>query len=246
MINQKFFELAKDIAVQAGTLLSQSARNNIISAEGRDIKHQGDRDAEQFILNELKSTDIPVLTEESGEIGKIGEGSPFWIIDPLDGTMNYSRNNPFCCVSIALWQGDTPLFGVIYDFNRKELFSGFVGEGAWLNEQPIHVSTVSHQSEAILATGFPTYSDFSDDHLKKFIIQVQQFKKIRMFGAAALSLAYVACGRVDAYMENDIMLWDVAAGAALVAAAGGEISVIPSDRGSWMHWVKCAADSSLI
>ena len=245
-MNNKYLSVAVEAARKAGAVLAEASRDAVLSSEGRDLKHQADRDAEKAILEYLKEKSLfPVLTEESGVHGKMGDG-PLWIVDPLDGTLNFSRSNPFCCVSIALWQSDQPLMGVVYDFNRDELFSGIVGEGAWVNDQPIRVSEVETKNKAILATGFPTFSDFSNDSLREFVGQVQQYKKVRLFGAAALSLAYVACGRVDAYMENDIMLWDVAAGAALVKAAGGEIEVVQSDRGQWMRRVKCAADSSLI
>jgi myo-inositol-1(or 4)-monophosphatase len=230
----------------AGSLLSTAARNMVLCNDGRDLKHQADRDAEQTILAYLSDhSAYSILTEESGVHGFLGEG-PMWVVDPLDGTLNFSRSCPFCCVSIALWKDDQPLLGVVYDFNRGELFSGIAGKGAWMNDVPIRVSAVQTKDKAILATGFPTFSDFSDNSLQSFIRQVQQYKKVRLFGAAALSLAYVACGRVDAYMENDIMLWDVAAGAALVAAAGGAISVNQSERGQWMRRVVCGANESLV
>lgn len=234
-------DIAKEAAKAAACKLRATSAEAVVSRTGRDIKHQGDKDAEETILSHLSSkTNYPILSEESGVHGNIEEGL-VWIVDPLDGTFNYSRGNPLCCVSIGLWQSNSPLMGIVYDFNRGEMFAGIVGEGAWLNEEPIHVSSIEERGQGVLATGFPAFSDFSDQSLKRFIKQVQEYKKIRLFGSAALSLAYVACGRVDAYMENDIMFWDVAAGAALVKAAGGEISVLPSDRGEWMRKVECVA-----
>ena len=103
------------------------------------------------------------------------------------------------------------------------------------------VSNTKEKAQAILATGFPSYREFSDESLREFIEQVQMYKKIRMFGAAALSLAYVACGRVDVYIESDIMLWDVAAGLALVCAAGGTYQLENSSRGSWLCMVNAGA-----
>ena len=246
MSNQTNLRIAIEASHLAGELLKNVSRTAVLNSEGRDLKHQGDKDAEEAILSYLSSnSSYPILTEESGVHGTLGD-DPIWIVDPLDGTLNYSRSNPFSCVSIALWQSTAPLLGFIKDFNRNELFSAIVGEGAWLNGKSMKVSSIDRKNQAILATGFPTFSDFSNDNLNEFIGQVQDYKKVRLLGAAALSLAYVACGRVDAYMENDIMLWDVAAGAALVKAAGGEISVEQSDRGQWMRRVKCAASLEVL
>ncbi len=122
----------------------------------------------------------------------------------------------------------TPLFGVVYDFNREELFTGIVGEGAWLNDLPISISTTKNASNAILATGFPTSSDFSKDALLKVVDNIKRYQKIRLLGSAALSLAYVACGKVDVFQEKNIKIWDVAAGIALVKAAGGMTQLLPS------------------
>lgn len=118
-----------------------------------------------------------------------------------------------------------PLIGVIYDFNRDEAFSGIVGRGAWLNGQQIQVSMVRKSSDAVLVTGFPEGTDFSQASLTRFVNEIRQYKKVRLLGSAALSLAYVACGRADVYHEVDIRIWDAAAGIALVKAAGGSVRI---------------------
>jgi myo-inositol-1(or 4)-monophosphatase len=137
------------------------------------------------------------------------------------------------------------VLGAVFDFHRDEMFSGVVGEGAWCNEEQIFVSDTRIASRAVLTTGFPSFRDFDDDSLLGFVRHVQRFKKVRLLGSAALSLAYVACGRADAYAEDDIMLWDVAAGLALVSAAGGAIELKPSARLTWGRTVRCAACSQL-
>jgi myo-inositol-1(or 4)-monophosphatase len=121
-----------------------------------------------------------------------------------------------------------PLLGVVYDFNRDEMFTGLVTEGAWLNGMPIKVSDVVEESKAVLCTGFPISTDFSELALLNFVKDIQSYRKVRLIGSAALSLAYVASGRVDAYQENDIAIWDVAAGIAIVKAAGGVAHFRPS------------------
>lgn len=221
------FDFAKSIAKNVGVFLASQNTKQINSLEGRDIKLQLDTTSEEKIISSLQSQfDHPILSEESGMNGQTTLNQPYWIIDPIDGTMNYSRNCPLACVSIALWVNSDPLFGIVYDFNRDELFSGIVGEGAWLNEIPIQPSGVQEKSSAILATGFPTYLELSQENLAEFISKVTEYKKIRMFGTAALSLCYVACGRVDSYMEKNIKLWDVAAGVAINRALNIPTEVI--------------------
>jgi len=216
-----------------------------LSEIGRDIKLQADQDAESIILKALAETGYSVLAEESGEHGLLEGDDPYWVVDPLDGTMNFNRGLPECCVSIALCQGQDPVMGVIYDFNRDECFQGIVGEGAWLNDAPMSVSGISERSQAVLCTGFPTHRSFDSDSLEEFIRSAQDFKKVRMLGTAALMVAYVACGRADAYLEDSIMLWDVAAGIALVRAAGGYAEMKPSPRKKWGRIVRCGSHPDL-
>lgn len=198
----------------------------------RDVKIRADRELETFIAKRLlEETIYPVLSEEGGYLGVERCNSDcHWIVDPLDGSLNFSRGIPINCISIAFWEGMVSKLGVVYDFNRGELFSGVVGEGAWLNGKPIKVSAINEKSKAVLFTGFPVNTVFSTDSLLAFVEHIKAYKKIRLLGSAALSLAYVACGRGDAYMENDIMIWDVAAGIALVKAAGGTVRCEPAER----------------
>lgn len=224
----QLLETAKHASKKAGEcLIGERTKARQVNISGpKDVKLQGDLLAEAIILDYLQQeTGYPALSEEKGTIGTLDAENPMWIVDPLDGSLNYSQEIPLCCVSIALWQKKAPLLGVVYDFNRDELFSGIVGEGAWLNQVPIQVSGRRIKSESVLCTGFPIQTDFSSAGIQNFAKQIQAYKKVRLLGSAALSLAYVACGRVDAYHENNIMLWDVAAGCAIVQAAGGTLEL---------------------
>jgi len=193
----------------------------VLSQAAHDIKLKADQLAEDHILQVLEERmPLPVLTEESGEHGAVEELSRMWVVDPLDGTFNFSRGLPLCCSSVGLWEGGKPVLGAIYNFFTEELFTGIVGRGAWRNGKPIAVSGIREVAQAALSTGFPHHQDKSDAPLRAFIQQVQQFKKIRMLGSAALMGAYVACGWLDAYDEEDIWLWDVAAAMAICQAVG--------------------------
>jgi len=222
----KEFELAKNIALEVGRFLNSQTIKKIDSQEGKDIKLELDKKSEEIIISSLsKDFDYPILSEEIGLTKDIEKDKLYWIVDPIDGTLNFSRNNPTSCISIALWINKKPIFGVINDFNRKEFFSGYVGLGAWLNDTKLKQQEKKEKSQAILATGFPTYMSDDEDTLKSFISKVQEYKKIRMIGSAALSVAYVACGRFDIYIENNIKLWDIAAGVAINKAINNKYEI---------------------
>lgn len=223
---KKEFELAKKIAKEVGCFLDTQDTKKIKSQMGKDIKLELDQKSEEIIIDLLqKQFNYPILSEEIGLTKEIENENPFWIIDPIDGTLNFSRDNPISCISIAFWIDKEPIFGVIYDFNRDELFTGYVGMGAWLNNNKLKRQEKKDKSQAILATGFSTYIRHDYDTIKKFVSKVQEYKKIRMIGSAALSLAYVSCGRFDAYIEDGIKLWDVAAGISINKALNNIIDI---------------------
>jgi myo-inositol-1(or 4)-monophosphatase len=221
---ESYLSLAVQAAREAGHfLLAAGGSGAVVEDLARDIKLAADRDAEECIAKILRQhSDFAMLTEEQGLLAARGRSTGLrWIIDPLDGSINFLKGIPFCCVSVALWRGQEPLLGVIYDFHRGELFTGRVGDGAWLNGKSIQASSTRGIGKAILCTGFPASTDFASAPLLTLVEQVRHYKKVRLLGSAALSLAYVAAGRADAYFERDIKIWDVAAGLALVRAAGG-------------------------
>lgn len=218
--------IAERAAREGGRVLASMPRAGavITSETRRDVKLEADRRSEDRIVDVLAAlSPVPVLAEErADEAPLVATDGLRWIVDPLDGTMNYLLGIPFCCVSVGLWDGDEPLVAAVYDFDRDEMFSSTAGEGAWLNGLPIRVG-VTPAERAVLCTGFPAATDFGSEELSRFVSQVRTFRKVRMLGSAALSLAYVAAGRADAYYERDIRIWDVAAGLGLVMAAGGEV-----------------------
>ena len=224
---EKELELAVRAAKTGGAFLRRRENIHVNSSEGKDLKLSSDRESEAAILSLLRSESAyPVLTEERGAVGKPNESGLRWIVDPLDGTVNYYRGLlDLCCVSVALWRDDVPLLGVVYRFEADELFTGVCGEGAYCNGLPIRVSDAARLEDSIIAAGFPSYRDYGTESLLAFVRKVQRFKKVRMLGAAAIMGTYVAAGRIDAYCEEHIMLWDIAAASALVKAAGGEVSI---------------------
>jgi myo-inositol-1(or 4)-monophosphatase len=239
---------ATRIAREAGrAILSRMTNGRQVLADmPRDVKIEADLFLDSFIRDRLALiSDYLILSEESIDKQTTVSTSAYqWIVDPLDGSLNFSRGIPTCCISIGLWQGMAPIFGVIYDFHRDEMFFGAQASTATLNGVSIHTGNTRYKHDAIMCTGFPTATDFSEHSLRGFVKGLQTFKKVRLMGSAALSLAYVACGRADAYYEKDIAIWDVAGGLAIVQAAGGHIFIEPSDKKNRLT-VRAAADRRL-
>lgn len=224
---KKQLELAVYAAKEAGKLLLKTEDTEVVinSSINKDIKLQADVESEQLIVQILsEGSDFNILSEESGLVKSDNAEGYRWIVDPLDGSLNYSRDIDIYAVSIGLWKGNEPVLGVVYDFLHERLYSGLVGDGAWLNDKPIKVSTVTDKKSGILTTGFPVYSSFDQGNINTFVRNVQDYKKVRLFGSAALSLIHVAKGSVEAYTENNIAVWDVAAGLAILVAAGGSFT----------------------
>ena len=227
-IIKKEIDIAKKAATKAGNILQdhKSELNKILSSTKRDIKLQADLSAEKVIKNIIQSeSSYPILAEESGLSSKIISNT-FWVVDPLDGTANYPTNMPFCCVSIGLISDLKPILGVIYDFNNDELYEGSIDTKALLNNNEISVSKVENFHDGVLLTGLPNNTDYSDSALLKMVKDFQNWRKVRMIGSAAMASAYIASGKADLYTEKKTYLWDIAAGAAIVNAAGGEASIV--------------------
>ena len=223
----KEIQTAKDAAQAAGKLLDLNKKdlNQSIYSSDTDIKLKADVEAENLIKSTLiRRSNFPILAEESGKSENKLEKT-FWVVDPLDGTANYTRDIPLCCVSIALMHNMEPVIGVVYDFNNNNLYEGRFDGEAKLNESIINVSDVNHPKEGILVTGLPNNTDYSDSALLKMVKDFQEWRKVRMIGSAAIASCYIASAKADVYKEFGTYLWDVAAGAAIVNAAGGKAEI---------------------
>lgn len=221
--------VAEDAARQAGAKLKAAFGETVTINESsqHDIKIELDVQTQTF-LNEFVLAAFPdhtVLGEESGS-GNEGQGYE-WIIDPIDGTVNFTVGIPHFCVSIACRLNGKGLVGVIYDPMRDECFTAMVGGGTKLNGKPIHASTRANLSECILSCGFSKSPETVKKCLELYQFYGPRTRKLRAMGSAALYLAYVAAGRIDAYIEQGIKTWDIAAGQILVEEAGGKVEMRP-------------------
>ena len=247
----EFLSLAKDTAVNAGKLLKTRYRSLLVveSDKGHDIKLKADKSAEELIRHQLTiQSSFPVLGEEMGFHGTFTDFSGiYWIVDPLDGTANYMKGSISCCVSIALWKGQQPKLGVIYNFFTNEIYVGDVENNfATLNQDKIETSKLIDREQAVYSTGFPLAMRLDKHSQSRFFTKVQNYKKIRMIGSAALSLAHVASGTFDIYEEESIRWWDVAGGLAIVKAAGGYIKYEFTDKKNFVLNVIAASSSSVL
>lgn len=227
--------IAVRAARKAGSIINRAALEggalDVRSKRANDFVTQVDKAAEQAIIDIVRKAypDHGFLAEESG--ASAADAETVWIVDPLDGTTNFIHGFPQYCVSIAVKSRGAIAHGVVYDPIRNELFTASKGRGAFLNDRRIRVSKATRLNAALVGTGFP----FKElDRLELYTRQLQVMMKtcagVRRAGAAALDLAYVACGRLDAFWELGLSPWDMAAGALLILEAGGLVGDLRGEQ----------------
>lgn len=244
-------DLAKAVALEAGDVLMQRfgrlSGSEIERRGARDVVTAADRAAEEHVTRRLREADpgIPVIGEESHDGSDVPAG-PAWIVDPLDGTVNFVQGIPLFAVSIGLVEDGRPVLGVVHAPALGMTFWGAPGTGMFEGDRPASVSATPLLSDAIVATGFAyRRNEVADDNVENLQRIILETRGIRRMGAAALDLAFVASGRLDGFWELHLKPWDVAAGAALVRAAGGEIS---DQRGGedWLFGASIVATNGLL
>jgi myo-inositol-1(or 4)-monophosphatase len=228
--------IAVRAARRAGSVINRASLDGagleVRSKRQNDFVTRVDHAAEEAILDVVRKAypDHAILAEESGAVAGTAEYE--WVIDPLDGTTNFIHGFPQYCVSIGIRHRGALAHGVVYDSNRNELFTASKGRGAFLNDRRIRVSKCLRLGDALVGTGFPfrelTRIDRYTGQMKNMM---EKSAGVRRAGAAALDLAYVACGRLDAFWEMGLSPWDMAAGALLIQEAGGLVGDLKGDDG---------------
>jgi myo-inositol-1(or 4)-monophosphatase len=228
--------IAVRAARRAGSIINRASLDggglNVRSKRAKDFVTQVDQAAEQAIIDIVRKAypEHGFLAEESGASQQHSEY--VWIIDPLDGTTNFIHGFPQYCVSIGIQQRGALAHAVVYDPARNELFTASKGRGAFLNDRRIRVSTLARFGDALVGTGFP-FKELGrlELYTRQLQTMMQTCAGVRRAGAAALDLAYVACGRLDAFWELGLSPWDMAAGALLILEAGGLVGDLKGDQG---------------
>ena len=231
-----------DFAIQtardAGRILAERFGRSALKVTQKgeiDLVTEADLASERLIVERIRSyyPRHAILAEEAGDVARDERASDYkWIIDPLDGTTNYAHGYPCFCVSIGLEYKNELLLGVVYDPIRDELFAAERGGGTTLNGRAIHVSAVEDLNRALLCTGFPYDVRERNDFARHFVNFIMHSQGVRRDGAAALDMAYVACGRFEGFYEEGLQPWDVAAAIVLIEEAGGRVSRYDGTRAS--------------
>jgi len=218
-----YLDIAQEIAREAAGILVRYSEQRIgYRLKGEfDLVTEADLASDKLVVERLR-TRFPahsIVAEESGTHQAASEYR--WYIDPLDGTANFAHGFPMYCVSMGLECAGEMIAGVVYDPTRDEMFSAERGSGAWLNNRRIQVSGAARLSDCLVATGFPSRKRHHNVNVHFFYQMAMASHGVRRGGSAALDLAYVACGRLDAFWESGLNSWDMAAGVLLVTEAGG-------------------------
>ncbi len=233
-----------DLSMMKATLLEVIQAAGVLVKEGFEkdfsISHKDginnlvteiDQASEKFIVNALSNA-FPEHGFIGEEFGNKNDTADFkWIIDPIDGTVNFAHRVPLCCVSIALAYKEEVLLGAVFNPMMNELFFAEKGKGAYLNNKPIKVSQKTDIQTAFLVTGFPYHFPETKVHpLEIFTKVVGKGLPVRRLGSAALDLCWVACGRFDAFWEYNLQAWDIAAGYLIVEEAGGKVTNFSKEK----------------
>ena len=216
-------------AAQASGKLIQERINGKFSIEKKagpnDLVTEVDKASEAVIMEIIRESfpDHFILSEEIGEVKM--DSSYKWIIDPIDGTVNFANGIPLCCVSIGVEKDGEMIMGAVYNPMMNEFYFAERGQGAFLNDHPIHVSKQTEVQYSCLVTGFPyTYLDMENGPLEVFSRLIRKGSPVRRLGSAAIDLCWVAAGRFDGFYEHRLNAWDSAAGFLLVEEAGGRVT----------------------
>ena len=227
----EFLTTAIEIAQEAGALLSDFAAQKIgFELKGDyDLVTAADRASEALVVERLKKhfPDHSIIGEEGG--GQITSSEYRWYVDPLDGTTNFAHGFPVYNVTLGLERNGELLAGVIFDPTRNEMFSAERGAGAFLNGERISVSRAQRIDDCLVSTGFPSRRRHQNVNIHFYYQLAMMSHGVRRAGAAAIDLAYVACGRLDAFWEFGLNPWDMAAGILLVEEAGGQVSTMKGE-----------------
>jgi myo-inositol-1(or 4)-monophosphatase len=248
-MNQPTLADLERLARQAGQILSESyEKDHQVDFKGViDLVTEVDHASEKFLISEI-NRQFPghsFLAEESG--ASVAKSEHLWIIDPLDGTVNYAHGVPLFCVSIAYSYRGQVLLGAVFDPMRNEMFSGERGKGAWVNGRPLKVTAVEELQKSLMVTGFPYDSWYAIPNNFDYFAKLGRMTQgVRRLGSAALDLCYIAAGRLDGYWELSLKAWDIAAAGLIAEQAGALVTNIKGESDYLSPQVSVVAANPLL
>ena len=232
-MSAEILDLAREVAAAAGDLLLSRVGRPVSGLSAKtsrtDLVSDADRDAEALLVGMIRAArpDDAIVAEEGG--GGEGRSGVTWVVDPLDGTINYLWAIPQWSVSVAARDAEGALVGVVHDPSRGETFHARRGGGAWLNDERLEMRPGGPLSESLIGTGFQYRAEARARQAQRLLHILPAVRDLRRFGSAALDLAWVAAGRLDGYFETGLNPWDSAAGELLVREAGGVVEEMPDN-----------------
>ena len=250
---QNILSAVKALALEVGAFIAEQREHfdleRVESKHSHDYVSYVDKSSEQMIVARLKEIlpEAGFITEEKTVEQEDGQEELFWVVDPLDGTTNFIHDLAPYCVCIALRNREEILLGVVYEVSRKELYFAAKGMGAYLNDKPIHVSTIDDLDAALVMIGYP----YNAEDWRQFCLNMTaqlygHCASIRSFGSAETELCYLAAGKIDVYFESFIQPWDVAAGAIILKEAGGCITDYDGTDEKWESGRQVLATNGLL
>ena len=224
-----FLETVSSVAKLAGDRLKTIAERRVNSDAGNDVKLQEDVESEIFIREKLEATGIPVVGEErGGDASLLKSDTLYWVVDPIDGTSDFARGMRLSAISVGLVENEEEIFGVVYCPYTEEVFHAAKGQGAYCNQERIHVSQRDFR-HALLFTAFSVYEKRFAPQCEKVLFELYpDLDDFRRLGTASLELCYLAAGRGELYFELRLFPWDWTAAAVIIREAGGCIGSIDS------------------
>ncbi len=231
-----YLQCAEHAAREAGNYILQNlgkVKQISFKSQEKNLVTEVDKKSEEIIITNLQKNfpDFDILAEESGT-SSTTNSEYMWVIDPLDGTTNFTHGLPIFSISIGLIKGNEVITGVVYDPTRNQMFSAEKGKGSYLNGKKLSVSRTKEIKKSLLVTGFPyNVEENPDKCFERFIMMTKNSRAVRRLGSAALDFAYVAAGIFDGFWEVKLNPWDIAAGLLLVKEAGGKVTNFKGEEG---------------
>lgn len=252
MIKKYIFEInlakkaLKDVLKTLKYYENKKLKNYNLRSNSKEVKSKIDYLCHNIIIKYLKKTKFPIISEEKANHDFLRTNNYQWIIDPIDGTFNYINKLGSCSSCISLYFREEPIFGIVVSFPDEDIYFGGPNFGSFKNKQKIKISQIKTFSQSVLMTGFPSNFYFDNKNLTKLFKIYKDVKKVRMIGAASLSILKLAEGKANIYYEKNIMIWDVAASLAILRGSNCKSYFLKNTRKKNSFEILCTINNNFL